>query len=121
MEENHWPEYAAACRNLVRDNAPRFCELLRTEPISPITDEFLGQMFAVPVQTSDADRLKRHLFENYKVEVANNRHGHHSLLRYSINAFNSQDDLDRLYTALQETIDRTTLLQPGAGAFVTAP
>ncbi|HUB60019.1 MAG TPA: hypothetical protein VL978_04930, partial [Puia sp.] len=110
MREHQWPEVAAACRRLVRDNALRFCDLLGSEPICPITEDFLGQMFAIVIRTPDADQLKRYLFQTHHVEIAINRHGNHTLLRYSINAFNSQDDLDILFTALHETADRTSLL-----------
>jgi isopenicillin-N epimerase len=110
MREHQWTEVAAACRRLVRDNALRFCDLLGAEPICPITEDFLGQMFAILIQTPDADRLKRHLFEIFRVEVGVNRHGNQTLLRYSINAFNSQDDLDRLYDALRQTAEQTPLL-----------
>jgi isopenicillin-N epimerase len=111
MRENRWPEVAAACRRLVRDNAPRFCDLLGSGPICPISEDFLGQMLAIPIATPDPDRFKRHLFTTFKVEIAVNRHGSNSLLRYSINGFNSQEDLDRLFDALRQTADRTDLLQ----------
>lgn len=111
MQENQWPEVAVACRRLVRDNALRFCALLDAEPICPITEEFVGQMFAIQIRTTDADLLKRYLFETFRVEVAVNRHEGRTLLRYSINAFNSPNDLDRLYAALQQTAEQTSLLQ----------
>jgi len=111
MQENQWPDVAAACRRLVRDNALRFCALLGAEPICPITEEFVGQMFAIQIQTTDADLLKRYLFETFRVEVAVNRHEDRTLLRYSINAFNGPNDLDRLFAALQQTAEQTSLLQ----------
>jgi isopenicillin-N epimerase len=110
MREHQWPDVAATCRRLVRDNALRFCDLLGAEPICPISEDFLGQMFAIPVQTPDPDQLKRHLFQTHRVEIAINLHDNRPLLRYSINAFNSPDDLDRLFTALQETAGKTDLL-----------
>jgi isopenicillin-N epimerase len=110
MREHGWPDVAAACRRMVRDNALRFCDLLGSEPICPVTEDFLGQMFAIHISTSDPDRLKRYLFETNHIEIAINRHGSHTLLRYSINGFNGQDDLDKLFIALQETAGRTNLL-----------
>ena len=110
MREHQWPDVAAASRRMVRDNALRFCDLLGSEPICPVTEDFLGQMFAIPIRTPDPDQLKRYLFQTHRIEIAINHHGGHALLRYSINAFNSQDDLDKLFTALQETADRTALL-----------
>ena len=120
MEENRWTEYAAASRRLVRENARRFCDLLQSEPICPITEDFLGQMFAILIPAPDAEKLKRHLFEKYKVDVAVNRHDDRTLLRYSINAFNSQDDLERLYKALEETAAKTALLPLGASPATAA-
>jgi isopenicillin-N epimerase len=110
MREHGWTDVAAACRRLVRENALRFCDLLGSEPICPITEDFLGQMFAIHIPTSDPERLKRYLFETHQIEIAINRHASRSLLRYSINAFNGPDDLDKLFTALQETAGRTNLV-----------
>jgi len=110
MEQNDWREVAAACRRLVRDNAERFCDLLGSAPICPVSEDFVGQMFAIDIRTPDAERLKRHLFTQFRVEVAVNRQGNHTLLRYSINAFNSPADLDRLYDALRQTAEEGNLL-----------
>jgi isopenicillin-N epimerase len=113
MREHQWPGVAAACRQLVRDNALRFGDLLGAQPICPITEDFLGQMFAIVIQTPDPVRLKRHLFETYRVEIAINRMDNRAFLRYSINGFNGQQDLDRLYSALEETAADCDLLVTG--------
>ncbi len=47
MQEHQWPEVASSCRQLVQQNAMRFCDLLGAEPLSPISDEFLGQMISI--------------------------------------------------------------------------
>jgi isopenicillin-N epimerase len=88
MKENNWNEKAAACRRLVRDNAQRFCDLLGTQPLCPLTDEFLGQMFSIPIHTPEPETLQRDLFEAYKIEVPVMRHGDNTYLRYSIQVFN---------------------------------
>jgi isopenicillin-N epimerase len=38
------------------------------------------------------------------------RHGDKVYLRYSINAFNSQQDLDKLFAAIQEIKKETSLI-----------
>jgi isopenicillin-N epimerase len=111
MNENNWEEKATACRKLVRDNAQRFCDLLGTQPLCPLTDEFLGQMFSIPIYTREPETLQRNLFEAYKIEIPVMRHGSDTYLRYSIQVFNSQKDLDRLYEALKEIIANTELIQ----------
>jgi isopenicillin-N epimerase len=112
MEEHQWPQIAKICRALVQKNVDRFCTLLGTSPISPISEDFLGQMASIPIPTSDPEKLKQHLFNTYKIEVPVMRQDQHIFLRYSINAFNKAEDLDKLYDALKETAERTSLWKP---------
>ena len=110
LKEHNWEERAKECRKLVRDNALRFCELVGTKPLCPLTDDFLGQMFSIPVHTPEPESLQRMLFEAYKIEIPMMRHGTDTYLRYSIQVFNSQADLDKLYNALKEIITNTELM-----------
>lgn len=106
MKEHNWPQVAAACRQLVRDNAPRFCAQLGSEPVCPISEDFFGQMCSIPIRTTAPEKLQRRLFEEYRIEIPVMRQDQHTFLRYSINAFNSQDDLDRLYEAMEDIIKK---------------
>lgn len=110
LNENNWTEVAANCRNIAHSNYQRFCDLLNTKPIAPITDDFLGQMCSVPINTTQPEKLQRLLFEKYKIEIPVMRQDEKIFLRYSINAFNSQDDLDKLYDAVSE-IKETKLVE----------
>ncbi len=100
MQQNSWEQVSAACRALVLDNAPRFYELLGAKPLAPLREEFILQLCSFQLQTNDAERIKSILFNEYKIEVPVMRHGDKVFLRYSIQAFNSQADLDQLYNAL---------------------
>jgi isopenicillin-N epimerase len=102
LKEHQWETVAQACRRLVQQNALRFCDLMGAEPISPISDEFLGQMFSIPIYTPQPEKLQRHLFDHYSIEVPVTTQDNRNFIRYSINAYNSQEDLDKLYAALQE-------------------
>jgi len=108
--ENHWDEVAADCRKMVRANYTTFCGLMGSEPICPVTDEFLGQMCSIPIKTSSPEKLHDYLFGHYKIEVPVPRQENQMFLRYSIQGFNTQGDLDRLYDALKEIISETDLL-----------
>ncbi len=110
LKENKWEEVAAGCRKLVQQNAQRFCDLLGTKPLCPISDEFLGQMFSIPIKPLSPERLQRYLFQTYNIEIPIMRHGKDVYLRYSINAFNRQGDLDKLFVALKEIIAVTDYL-----------
>jgi isopenicillin-N epimerase len=110
MNQYDWWNVSAQCREMVKKNALRFCELVGSEPLSPISDEWLGQMFSIPIATSEPEKLQRYLFEKYKIEIPAMRHDGKVFLRYSLNAFNTQNDLDRLYEAMSEIISKTDLL-----------
>ena len=110
METNNWPQVAADCRKLVQANAPAFCELLGAAPLAPINDDFILQLFSAEIKTTEPEKLYRHFFDNYKIEIPVMRHGDKIYLRYSINAFNSQKDLDTLITAIKDIKNKTSLI-----------
>jgi len=110
MKEHNWEQVAQRCRQLVQANYQRFCDLLGSAPLCPISDDFLGQMCSIPIRTQHPQQLQRLLFEHYKIEVPVMVHGPHIFLRYSIQAFNDQADLDKLYGALDEILAEGKLL-----------
>ncbi len=110
MAQHNWKAVSAKCHQMVLDNAPRFFALLKSAPISPLNNEWIGQMISIPIQTSDPEKLQRSLFLDYKIEVPIMRQGNDVYLRYSINAFNTIEDLDALYNALVEIQKQGVLL-----------
>lgn len=111
LEENNWKEKAKACRKLVLDNYQDFCDLLHTKPLWPITEEFLGQMASIPIRTNKPLELKELLYKKYKIQIPVMPLNGNIYLRYSINAYNSQDDLDVLHQALTDIIQTTDLIE----------
>ncbi|HEY6142259.1 MAG TPA: aminotransferase class V-fold PLP-dependent enzyme [Flavobacterium sp.] len=111
LEKNDWKTKAKECRSIVLKNYQRFCDLLNTQPICPITEEFLVQMASVPVKTSNPTALKELLFNKYKIEIPVMPLNGDYFIRYSINAYNSQEDLDILYKALEDIITTTDLIE----------
>ena len=111
LEENNWKAVSKACKKIVLDNYQRFCDLLNTKPLSPITSEFLGQMASVPIHSDKPSELKELLYSKYKIQVPVMPLNGNYYIRYSINAYNSQEDLDILYHALEDIIKTTDLIQ----------
>jgi len=111
MQTHHWEQKAAECRKLVKDHVSRFCTLLHSQPLCPVTDEFLGQMVSIPIRSKEPETLQRLLFTGYHIEVPIMRHGTALYLRYSIQAFNSQRDLDILFTALENILKNSDLIE----------
>lgn len=111
MQENNWDKVSAISRKLVKKNAPEMCKILKTTPISPLTDDFVLQLFSAPIKTSEPEKLKQHLYENYKIEIPVMRQNDNVYLRYSINAFNTQADLDKLFESVKEIKTKTKLIE----------
>ncbi|MFN0031201.1 MAG: aminotransferase class V-fold PLP-dependent enzyme [Flavobacteriales bacterium] len=104
MQENKWSVVAAGCRQMVQQNVQRFADLLQTTPLAPIGDDFFGQMCSLEVKGHDPIALKQKLYNEYRIEIPVMPHEGKVYIRYSINVFNTQDDLDELYEALQKIL-----------------
>jgi isopenicillin-N epimerase len=111
MQTNNWEQVAAECRQLVKANAPAFCELLGAAPLAPLINDFIVQLFSAEIKTTEPEKLHSHFFEAYKIQIPVMRHGDKVYLRYSINGFNSQQDLDTLFAAIKKIKKETTLIQ----------
>jgi isopenicillin-N epimerase len=68
-------------------------------------------MASIPIKTSNPAELKELLFDKYKIEIPVMPLNGNYFLRYSINGYNSQEDLDVLYKALEDIIATTDLIE----------
>ena len=110
LEENNWKEKSVASRKLVQSNYQRFCDLVGTQPICPINDEFLGQMASIPLKTNSSLDLKDLLYSKYKIQIPIMPLNGAIYMRYSMNVYNSQEDLELLYEAITAIIKTTNLI-----------
>ena len=113
LRVNNWEERAALCRKLIRDNYNKFCELLNSKPICPVTSEFLVQMCSIPIQTTKPLELKETLFHKYKIEIPVMKLEDKFFLRIAINVYNSQQDLEILRESLEDIIENSDLINLG--------
>lgn len=111
MKDHNWEQVATECRQLVQNNAAAFCKLLGAAPLAPVTDDFILQLYSAEIKTTEPEKLHRHFFDQYKIEIPVMRHGDKVYLRYSINAFNNQQNLDKLFAAIQEIKKETNLIE----------
>jgi isopenicillin-N epimerase len=109
MAENDWITVRNACHEMVLANAQRFYDLLESKPISPLTNEWIGQMISIPIKTNAPEVLQRRLYTDYKIEIPIMRQENDVYMRYSINAFNTIENLDTLYHALSELKKQNSL------------
>jgi isopenicillin-N epimerase len=111
MKENNWPAVAENCRRIAMSNADRFCDLLNAEPLHNSKEDFIFQLCSTLIKTKQPEQLHQLLFDKYKIEIPVMPHEDMILLRYSVQAFNTQKDLDILYNALEDVIKTTGLIE----------
>jgi isopenicillin-N epimerase len=102
MNQYNWEKVSKDCKMLTQHNANRFCKLMGTEPLTAISDDFIGQLFSIPIKIKHPEKLHDTLYETFRIQVPVLNHEGNSYLRYSIQGFNEQSDLDQLYHALTE-------------------
>jgi isopenicillin-N epimerase len=99
--ERDWESVRERCRALTREARAELCNLVGTEPLAPT--EMLGQMASVRLPRPDPG-LRDRLFANHRVEIPV-AGPNDDLLRISVAAYTTRDDVDRLLAALARELD----------------
>ena len=99
--ERDWDSIRERCRRLTRDARGELCDLLGTEPLAP--DAMLAQMATVRLP-GPAPGLSDRLFSNHRVEIPVGG-AESDLLRLSVAAYTTRDEIDRLLAALVRELD----------------
>lgn len=103
-KEHRWAEHSDLAKNKIQEWYPKFCKLLKTNPICPTDKAWLGQMCSIPIQTKQPLALKEVLYERYRIEVPITNRGADYYIRISIQGYTSDEDIERLYTVLKELL-----------------
>ena len=112
-EQYHWAEVSQECKKLALENGLRFCELVGSEPLAPLNNSFYGQLFSIPIKVDNPVEFQERLFHEYKIEIPVAVQNGNSYLRYSVQAFNAQNELDYLFDTLEELKQKGYLLSSG--------
>ena len=99
--ERDWDGVRERCRELTRQARRELCDLLGTEPIAP--EEMLAQMAAVRLP-HPAPGLSERLFARHRVEIPVGG-PEKDLLRLSVAAYTTREEIDRLLAALVRELD----------------
>jgi len=100
QREHDWPRVRAACHLLAGEARARILALTGLPPLAPDSTEWWQQMCALPLPSLDAQRLKDRLWDDYQVEIPVSSRQNRTLVRVSIQAYNDQEDVNRLVEAL---------------------
>ena len=61
-------------------------------------------MASIPLPIEDADLFKNELLKKYKIQVPVFKWEDTTILRYSIQAYNTRSDMEKLLTAVKELL-----------------
>jgi isopenicillin-N epimerase len=113
MTRYKWEEVRANCQKKTIEWASKFQKEFDFKSICPINDKFIGQMYSIPISTADPLLVKDRLYNEYQIEIPVFLNQNDVFIRFSYQAFNSDQDMEALFIALAElkndgTIDFVT-------------
>jgi isopenicillin-N epimerase len=98
QQRHGWAQWRQRCHDLAWDTLHRVLARNGLQAIAPATAQ--GQMVTIPVRCTDAEGLRQALFERHQIEVPVTQHAQRTFVRLSVQAYNTQADMDALVTAL---------------------
>jgi isopenicillin-N epimerase len=101
QQNNRWGDVRAACHNLASQARQSIEALTGLESVCPDSPEWYSQMFTAFIPDRFDNTLRDKLWEEYQIEVPVYRWNDRSLIRVSVQAYNSPQDVERLLEALQ--------------------
>jgi isopenicillin-N epimerase len=105
QRENDWGAVRGRCVALCREARRELCAVLGTEPIAP--EEMVHQMASVQLPDDvDGAELGRILWEEHRIEIPLMR-PQQDLLRISVAAYTTREDVDRLLDVLPRVLARS--------------
>lgn len=110
IEKYNWSSVSNKCKSTLLEHVPKLFDLLNSEPLAPLGDEFFGQLCSVEIKTNFPVELQRLLFNKYKIEIPIMLQGDKKYIRVSYQAFNEIGDIDYLISSLKEIALRKELL-----------
>jgi len=105
QQEHQWELGQARCRKLARLTRRRINEYLCSPPVCP--EDMFGQMFTVRLpEGTNPEELKERLYNDYRIEVPITRLNEDIFMRVSIQAYNSEEDIEKLVNAIRVLFPR---------------
>jgi isopenicillin-N epimerase len=101
MKEHDWEEVRCQSHNLLCSAIEQICDLTHMAPLYPLDSDFYSQMGIAPLPPSDLTTLKSRLYDEYKIEVPLTEWQDKQFIRISVQAYNSQEDVNALVEALR--------------------
>ncbi len=69
--------------------------------LSPVNDNWLGQMASIQLPIDDSSKIKNILLNNFNIEIPIFQWENKNMLRFSFNAYNDENDSIALIDAIK--------------------
>jgi isopenicillin-N epimerase len=102
LRRHRWQEVRESCHQLARQARDRLLALGGLAPLSG--DEAFAQMVAIPIPPCDEHALKTALYDRYRIEVPVTSHAGRTFIRPSLQAYNTEADVDALVAAVEQLL-----------------
>lgn len=106
--EHDWPEVRERCHALATQARQRIQALTGLAPICPESGDWYSQMVVAPLPATEGNDIFRRLYDEYHIVIAPIRFQDLTGIRLSFQAYNDQNDLDRLVDALVRLLPKYT-------------
>jgi len=100
LNKNNWNEVSKKCRLINIEARELINKSLNKNPISD--NQFIGQMSAIEIKCEDSIKVIKKLYEDFKIVVPIVKWEDKMLLRFSIQAYNSMEDIEKLIFAIKK-------------------
>lgn len=102
--QHNWDAVRQRCHNMAVELHNRVGALTGLPPIATDLDTWFAQMIAIPMPKDRLRPIQEELYNNHQIVTAGGAIDDGNWLRISIQGYNTQADVDRLYNALVELL-----------------
>lgn len=103
--DHNWDEVRMQCHRLAQEVRSRITAVTGLEPLYPDSLDWYYQMGTVPLpQSVDIDAMKIALYERFKIEIPLVQWKNFKLMRFSLQGYNTMEDVIALEKAVKELI-----------------
>ena len=100
QREHRWDAVRSSCHERLRAFRQRLHDRYGVEPLYLNTDEWFRQMALIEIPPVDLDTLRHLLLSGHDIEIPCMQHGDTTCVRLSVQGYVSDDDLDKLESAI---------------------
>ncbi len=108
MQEHDWPHVREQCHTLLRYARERITVVTGLPPIIPDDPAWYRQMASFLLPACDPNALKQRLYDEFHIEVPMIQWNDRPFIRVSIQAYNTQADVEALIDALKVLLPRVS-------------